>query len=199
MYSFRKTALLVTAMGAFTLTFDLGSSKVQAQQRYLAPRAVINVLANSANYVTFGGQQCLKWETGGVALAKVEQGSGYPAKYALSPSVNGVIAMDGALNECVAFVRMATAAPGSTSWKKGTPAIFSSGIKNSITQGTLLATFDSAGKYSGHCVVFAGFRSDGGVAVWDQNVAGRTIKWRAIPSTGTGGYNDARAYYIVTN
>jgi hypothetical protein len=180
-----------------SIVLMLGVSPAQAQQRYLAPRAVVDVLRSEGNYVSYSGQQCLRWETGGVALSRVEPGLGYAAKYYLSSTTNGTIARDGVYDECVAFVRMATGAPGSAYWKKGPPGIFPNGLKNNLTVGTLLATFDSSGRYSGHCVVFAGWRSDGGLSVWDQNVAGRTIKWRAIPSTGRGGVLDAKSYFVV--
>ncbi len=169
-----------------------------AQTRYVAPRAVVDVLSNGGNYVSYAGQQCLKWEAGGVALSKVEPGLGYPAKYSLSTTVNGTLATDGGNNECVAMVRMTTSgAPGSAYWKKGPPAIFPSAVKSSLTQGTLLATFDSSGRYSGHCVIFAGWRSDGGMSVWHQNFPLRPITWGSIPCTGKGGVNDAKSYYVV--
>lgn len=169
-----------------------------AGQRHIAPRSVITVLMNGGNYVTYNGWQCLKWETGGKALAAVEPGVGhYPAAYALARGVNGTLAMDGENNECVAFCRMCTNAPGSSYWRQGPPVIFPSGIKNQMTQGTVLANFTSSTKYQGHCVVFAGWTTQGEMSVWHQNVKTRAITWMTIPATGKGGFNDAKAYYVV--
>lgn len=169
-----------------------------AGQRQIAPSAVVSVLRNGSNYVNNNGNQCLKWETGGKALAAVEPGVGhYAAQYSLGGGVNGTLAMDGSLNECVAFCRMCTNAPGSGTWRKGPPAIFATEIRNYIAQGTVLANFSSSTTYQGHCVVFAGWTSSGDMSVWHQNVKTRAITWMTIPATGKGGYNDAKAYYVV--
>lgn len=176
----------------------LAPQPVMAGQRHVAPSAVVSVLRNGGNYVSYNGNQCLKWESGGKALAAVEPGVGhYPAQYALGGGVNGTLAMDGSINECVAFCRMCTNAPGSSGWRQGPPAIFPTGIRNQITQGTVLANFSSSTTYQGHCVVFAGWTTNGDMSAWQQNVKTRAITWVTIPATGRGGYNDAKAYYVV--
>ena len=174
------------------------SQPVSAGQRHIAPRSVISVLMNGGNYVTLGDKKCLKWETGGKALAAVEPGvNHYPTAYALGGGVNGTLAIDSKYNECVAFCRLCTNAPGSDYWRQGPPAIFPSGIKNQMTQGTVLANFTSSTKYQGHCVVFAGWTTQGEMSVWHQNIKTRAITWMSIPATGKGGYNDAKAYFVV--
>ncbi|MFM7059441.1 MAG: hypothetical protein ACKO2P_21215 [Planctomycetota bacterium] len=184
-------------VAAIFVALVLSLSVVEGGQRHVASPAVVRQLQTLSNYATVNGRNTLKWETGGVALRQAETNpTHWVEPFAVGGGVNGTIAMDGGRNECVAFCRLATNAPGSGSWQKGPPAVFSTGVRNQMTIGTVLANFNSSGIYQGHCVVFAGWTPNG-MSVWHQNVGTRAITWSVIPVSGQGGYNDAQTYFVV--
>jgi hypothetical protein len=60
--------------------------------------------------------------------------------------------------ECVSYVKSVTAGlPAARSWKKGVPV---KGNPN-IQPGTVIATFDTAGKYHGHAAIYESQDKDG--------------------------------------
>ena len=81
-------------------------------------------------------------------------------------------------------------------WRKGTRVTSVS----TVPVGTIIATFNSSGRYSGHSAIFAGYVS-GGFMVWDSNFdtnisVGDPIRKHKFLKTGSG-LSDADNYYVV--
>lgn len=98
--------------------------------------------------------------------------------------------------QCVSFVKqVCPELPSTSAWTKG------AAVKDSATlrPGTVIATFDKKGKYTGHAAVYVS-QDALGIRVYDQFVtppnpspAGpRTIRWG-----GQGMVNDGNNYYVV--
>src|SRR4051812_2843570 len=91
-------------------------AQVEAGQRWIAPAEVRNVLGNGGNYGVYNTtDQYLLWDSGGKALDTTlrAKATGTAVEFKLTGKASGTNVPDGALNECVAFVRGATGAPGS--------------------------------------------------------------------------------------
>jgi hypothetical protein len=78
-----------------------------------------------------------------------------------------------------------------TTWVKGAAALGAS-----LPAGTIVATFDTSGNYSGHVGVLAGSTATS-IVLWDSNWSlDGLVKWHTIYSTGSG-LGDARKYFVV--
>lgn len=98
--------------------------------------------------------------------------------------------------QCVSYVKtVCPVLPATISWKKG------AAVKNnrSITPGTIIATFNSLGRYEGHAAVYVR-QTASGIDVYDQYVNGaspkavgpRLLRW------GAGGRsNNGDNFYVV--
>lgn len=97
--------------------------------------------------------------------------------------------------QCVSFVKAVSKTPNipTSKWTKGRNAVTN---RDSIPAGTIIATFNSYGKYSGHCAIF-GNPSSTGINVWDQNfIYSKVVGRHCIPYSGSG-TNDADNYFVV--
>lgn len=106
-------------------------------------------------------------------------------------SYNGKVVGDG---QCVAFVREASGAPQTSSWKEGVK------VKGSaIVKGTAIATF-VGGSYpseatGNHAAIYVS-QDNSGINVWDQ-WKGQPVHPRLIRFKGTGGSNDGDAFSVI--
>ena len=98
--------------------------------------------------------------------------------------------------QCVSFVKaVCPSLPATSAWRKG--ALVKD--NKTILAGTVIATFDSSGKYLGHAAIFVA-QSAAGIQVYDQwvtppnpkPVGPRLLRWGA-----PGNANNADNYYIV--
>ena len=104
--------------------------------------------------------------------------------------------------ECVEFVCQTTAAPQTSLWKRGKKV--SEARFNEIPRGTVIATFDSNGKYpidalGKHAAIYLGHNSQG-ILVLDQWNAQGEVKQRMIRfnrPAGTKRSNNADTFYVV--
>jgi hypothetical protein len=97
--------------------------------------------------------------------------------------------------QCVSYVkRVCPTLPSTSSWKRGTA------VKNNktILPGTVIATFNSAGKYEGHAAIYVS-QATGGISVYDQwvtppakAVGPRMLRWGAA-----GNSNNGDNFYVV--
>jgi hypothetical protein len=104
--------------------------------------------------------------------------------------------------ECVEFVRQATGAPQTGSWKKGKKV----GDANAgeIARGTAIATFDANGRYptdalGQHAAVYLSHDKNG-IVVLDQWNSQGEVKERTIRfgrPAGTRRSNDASTFYVI--
>ena len=103
--------------------------------------------------------------------------------------------------ECVEFVRQATGAPQTASWKKGV-AVFGATL-SSIPRGTAIATFNENGKYptdgkGKHAAIYLSHDASG-IRVLDQwnsqgEVLERVIHFSApnVPRSNSG-----KSFYVI--
>ncbi|MDH2433490.1 BPSL0067 family protein [Pokkaliibacter sp. MBI-7] len=104
--------------------------------------------------------------------------------------------------ECVEFVLQTTNAPQTSLWKRGKKV--SEARFNEIPRGTVIATFDSSGKYpidalGKHAAIYLEHNSQG-IVVLDQWNAQGEVKQRTIRfnrPAGTKRSNDADTFYVV--
>jgi hypothetical protein len=97
--------------------------------------------------------------------------------------------------QCVSYVKFVTPSlPQTSLWKKGKQVKTQSDIK----AGTVIATFDSDGKYSGHAAIYES-QSALGINVIDQWITqpSSPIHRRLIRFGGAGTVNDGNNYFIV--
>lgn len=194
--------MLLTALLLVSLT---GEVLAQSTRRWVAPQGVVDVLRNGNNYTSRLGHSFFDFNKGGAKLD-----AALDSRRASAVAVYGYRAVtrtnvpDGENNECPAFSRGCTGAPGTWSWRRGRPVIYSTGVIGGVTPGTLIATFmaDASApggyRYSGHTGLFAGYTSERGISLWDQNwLKDRTILWHHLSPTDRGGLSDAKAYYVV--
>ena len=98
--------------------------------------------------------------------------------------------------QCVSYVKKVCPTLSATiNWKKGIP------VKNNtnISAGTVIATFNAAGKYGGHAAIYVS-QSAAGINVYDQwvtppnpkAVGPRLLRWGAL-----GNSNNGDNYYVV--
>ena len=98
--------------------------------------------------------------------------------------------------QCVSYVKqLCRTLPVTGSWKKG------ASVKNNtkISAGTVIATFNAAGKYEGHAAIYVS-QSSVGINVFDQYVTPpspkavgpRTLRWGAH-----GNSNNGDKFYVV--
>jgi hypothetical protein len=98
--------------------------------------------------------------------------------------------------QCVSYVKKVCASlPATSSWKKG------EAVKETkmISTGTVIATFNAAGKYEGRVAIFVS-KSVNGINVYDQWVSGgapKAVGPRLIMWTGQGISNNGNNFYIV--
>jgi len=92
--------------------------------------------------------------------------------------------------QCVSYVKtVCPALPSTTNWKKGAP------VKDNktISAGTIIATFNSAGRYEGHAAVYVN-QSSAGITVYDQwvtrptpkAIGPRLLRWGAHGTSNNG-------------
>lgn len=104
--------------------------------------------------------------------------------------------------ECVEFVRQATSAPQTISWKKGKKV--SDAKFGEILRGTAIATFDSSGKYptdalGKHAAIYLEHDTQR-ILVLDQWNDQGEVKQRSISFNrpkGTKRSNDADTFYVI--
>ncbi|MFP8968004.1 BPSL0067 family protein [Pokkaliibacter sp. CJK22405] len=104
--------------------------------------------------------------------------------------------------ECVEFVRQTTTAPQTPLWKRGKKV--SDCRAGEISRGTVIATFDSNGKYpvdefGKHAAIYLEHNAQR-ILVLDQWNAQGEVKERAIRFNrpkGTKRSNDADTFYVV--
>ncbi len=104
--------------------------------------------------------------------------------------------------ECVEFVRQAAGAPATPAWRQGVHV--SEAKSGTIPRGTVIATFDSAGKYptdglGRHAAIYLEHSADR-ILVLDQwkaqgKVLQRSIRFRR--PKGTSRSDDGDAFYVV--
>jgi hypothetical protein len=98
--------------------------------------------------------------------------------------------------QCVSYVKkVCPTLPATSGWKKGAL------VKNNpkILTGTIIATFNAAGKYEGHAAVYVN-QSPAGINVYDQwvtpptpkAVGPRLLRWGAH-----GNSNNGDNFYVV--
>lgn len=81
-----------------------------------------------------------------------------------------------------------------SSWVKGRRV-----IGGCVSPGTVIATFDLSGRYSGHCAIMNAYTADG-IQVWDQNwyqMNGMGVFGKHRISVSGSGVTDADNYYVV--
>ena len=92
--------------------------------------------------------------------------------------------------QCVSYVKqVCPALPATGHWKKGIPVKGNDGI----AAGTVIATFNSSGKYEGHAAIYVS-QSDAGIKVYDQYVTPpnpkavgpRLLRWGAHGNSNNG-------------
>lgn len=92
--------------------------------------------------------------------------------------------------QCVSYVKIVCPnLPVTASWKKG------AAVKDntSIVAGTVIATFNAAGKYEGHAAIYVSQNKDG-ISVYDQYatpptpkaVGPRVLRWGAKGNSNNG-------------
>ncbi|MBI5256094.1 MAG: BPSL0067 family protein [Burkholderiales bacterium] len=104
--------------------------------------------------------------------------------------------------ECVEFVRQATGAPPSATWRKGT--LVSSARSGAITRGTAIATFDANGRYptdalGRHAAIYLEHTAER-IVVLDQWNAQGEVKQRSIwfnRPKGTRRSNDGDTFSVI--
>ena len=98
--------------------------------------------------------------------------------------------------QCVSYVkRVCPTLPSTSNWKKGAPVK----ENKTILPGTVIATFNSAGKYEGHAAIYVS-QTTAGINVYDQWVTGaspkpvgpRMLRWGAA-----GNSNNGDKFYVV--
>ena len=98
--------------------------------------------------------------------------------------------------QCVSYVkRVCPTLPSTSSWKRG------AAVKDNktISAGTAIATFNSAGKYEGHAAIYVS-QTTAGINVYDQwvtppspkAVGPRMLRWGAA-----GNSNNGDNFYVV--
>ncbi|GKS88490.1 BPSL0067 family protein [Acidovorax sp. SUPP2539] len=98
--------------------------------------------------------------------------------------------------QCVSYVkRVCPTLPSTSAWKKG------AAVKNNtkLVPGTVIATFNAAGRYHGHAAVYVG-QNAAGIHVYDQYVTPprpkpvgpRMLRWGAH-----GNSNNGDNFYVV--
>lgn len=203
----KETEFCTAGLAVVLLALVVGSVDAQTTtRRWVAPWSVVDVLLRDAHYTSHLNNQFFDWNKGGDKLKAALKPLGATAvpDYGYK-AVTRTNVPDGGNNECVAFSRGCTGAPGSSTWRRGRPVIFDSGVTGGVTQGTLIATFiaDSSApggfRYSGHTGLFAGYTTDRpGISIWDQNWnLDRTMIWHRFDVTNTGRLSDAKAYFVV--
>jgi hypothetical protein len=189
----QRLSKLTTATVFALLVLAVIPRDAEAGRRWVVQNNVRSVLRNSDYYATDGAQNYLLWSSGGTELKKALEANrtGTARPYSMSGMSDGTQVPDYSLNECVAFVRGATGAPGSGKWKSGPAVMSCQKDGSSVTPGTLIATFkwNSTAKvweYEGHCALFVGYTSDGGISVWHQNwpKERKRVAWGKLKGTG---------------
>jgi hypothetical protein len=97
--------------------------------------------------------------------------------------------------QCVSYVKFVTPGlPLTSAWKKGAAVKGNSGIK----PGTVIATFDASGKYSGHAAVYESQTKDG-INVVDQwiTIPPKPIHRRMLRFGAAGNSNNGNNFYVV--
>lgn len=94
--------------------------------------------------------------------------------------------------ECVAAAKYFGRTPAAKFWKRGAQVKGNT----SVSPGTVIATFDTDGKYKGHAAIYDG-QTSVDLNVYDQ-WSGREFQPRVILFRGSGYVsNDGDAFYVV--
>ncbi len=157
----------------------------------VASPTVMNILA-SGNYNST--TKVLQW-TGSGALLGGSTLPLQPMKVGTGTRVPG----SSGVGWCVDFVMMAAGRKNDTTshWKKGAQV-----VSTTVKKGTVVATFNAAGAYSGHVGILAADVSAGAssITLYDQNFAtvyDYLVRKHSLTKTNTGTVGDAGAYYVV--
>lgn len=97
--------------------------------------------------------------------------------------------------QCVSYVKLVTPnLPATPLWKRGAQV---KGNVN-IERGTVIATFNAAGKYQGHAAIYESQDKDG-IHVVDQWIVAppKPVHRRLIRFGGHGLANDGNMFYVV--
>jgi hypothetical protein len=97
--------------------------------------------------------------------------------------------------QCVSYVKFVTPhLPQASMWSKGLP------VKNNdnIHRGTVIATFDCHGRYSGHAAIYEG-QTVAGINVVDQWITppARPIHRRMLRFGASGNSNNGDNFFVV--
>ncbi|CAJ4170216.1 Uncharacterised protein [Burkholderia pseudomallei] len=99
--------------------------------------------------------------------------------------------------QCVSYVkRVCPTLPLTGQWRKGAP------VKGNATivAGTVIATFNAAGKYDGHAAIYVSQTKGGGILVYDQFVTPPTpqpVRQRRLRWGAHGRSNNGDNFYVV--
>ena len=102
--------------------------------------------------------------------------------------------------QCVAFCRATTdrdLKKASSAWRRG-PRVMNL-RPGDLEPGTVIATFENASAYRGHCALFQGYlvaTGQRGISVWNANWPSKIVSRRKILVGGSGVVN-ADNYYVV--
>lgn len=102
-------------------------------------------------------------------------------------------------HQCVVLVQGVSPAPRTAEWKQGKRVLDTP--PGEIPKGTVIATFDTSGKYpltARHAAIYLGHNASG-IEVYDQwvkqgMVKKRIIRFKNLPRRDV---NDAKYYYVV--
>jgi hypothetical protein len=98
--------------------------------------------------------------------------------------------------QCVSYVKkVCPTLPQTSKWKKGTPT---KGNKT-IQAGTVIATFNTSGKYEGHAAIYVS-QDEKGILVYDQYVTPPSLKAvgpRTLRFGASGNSNNGNNFYVV--
>lgn len=120
--------------------------------------------------------------------------SGLPP-FAQAPSGTNTKGTD-LCGQCVSYVKkVCPTLPATGSWKKG------ASVRNNakISSGTVIATFNAAGKYEGHAAIYVS-QSAAGISIYDQYVtpsSPKAIGPRMLRWGAHGNSNNGDHFYVV--
>ncbi|MFA6097664.1 MAG: BPSL0067 family protein [Candidatus Paceibacterota bacterium] len=158
----------------------------------------LNSLQNWGTWTQYKytGWALLRWEYGPSILDATYQ------KKRMVGDVPAITVADmkgGYWGECVSLVKALSKSTVATDgWAKGDNVV----LTGSVKPGTAIATFNSAGVYSGHVAIFRDYVRDSGgkikeVLVWDQNYVSPYVVGRHNFKIAGSGVNNASSYYVV--
>jgi len=198
MFNRNANPLLPSALCATLLFVGLHVSAGDANAQYKASASYMSILTGP-NYGSYNGMNYLLYSSKSAQLPNAKpQGVAIPLALGTQVGISDPNLPPG---QCVSFARPVTGAPNTGSegqnWFRGTQVVGSN-----TSPGTLIATFVWSAKYGryvygGHTAIFAGFKADGSLLVWDQNWQGPYVTFHAISGNGNGGVTDRKSYFVV--